>query len=174
VLWTGAPDCPVCHRTVSGAPCPYNSEAATLGKTQTRSAIIHRTVRCTNGLSGEPAGNGYPACNGRLWQRHSARQKSKQRVRGALDCPVHHQTVRCHKKTKAPTVNCSQTLTVGWRGGAPDTEQWVSGGAPDCPVHPSPAASPTTTLVVEGYRYPPTTTTSSIQVFWISHSIQEL
>jgi hypothetical protein len=50
----------------------------------------------------------------------------------------------------------------------------VSDGAPDCPVHPSTAASPTATLVVEGYKYPPTTTTSSIQVFWTSHSIQEL
>jgi hypothetical protein len=41
----------------------------------------------------------------------------------------------------------------------------VSGGAPDCPVRPSPSAYPTATLVVEGYKYPATTTTSSIQVF---------
>jgi hypothetical protein len=46
VLWSGAPECLVCHRTVSGAPGPYRSQAATLGKTQARSAIIHRTVRC--------------------------------------------------------------------------------------------------------------------------------
>jgi hypothetical protein len=51
-------------------------------------------------------------------------------------------------------VNYYRTLTIGWRGGTPDTEQWVSGGTPDCPVHPSPATSPTTTLVVEGYKYP--------------------
>jgi hypothetical protein len=51
VLWTGAPDCPVCHQTVSGAPCTYNSEAATLGKTQARSAIIRRTVRCASGVT---------------------------------------------------------------------------------------------------------------------------
>jgi hypothetical protein len=106
--------------------------------------------------------------------QHSARQKSEQRVRGAPDCSVHHQIVRCHKKTKAPTVNCSRTLTVVWRGGTPDTEQWVSGGAPDYPVLPSTAASRTATLVVEGYKYPPTTKTSSIQVFWTSHLIQEL
>jgi hypothetical protein len=56
-----------------------------------------------------------------------------------------------------------QTLTVGWRGDAPDS-----------PVRPSPAASPMATLVVEGYKYPPTTTTPSIQDFWTSHSIQEL
>jgi hypothetical protein len=40
VLWTGAPDCPVCHRIVSGAPCPYEDEPATLGKTKAPSAII--------------------------------------------------------------------------------------------------------------------------------------
>jgi hypothetical protein len=81
-------------------------------------------------------------------------QKSEQWVRGAPDCPVHHQIVWCHKKTKAPTVNCSRTLTVGWRGGALDTEQCVSGGAPDYPLRPSTVASPTATLVVGGYKYP--------------------
>jgi hypothetical protein len=30
----------------------------------------------------------------------------------------------------------------------------MSGGALDCPVRPMPAASTTTTLVVEGYKYP--------------------
>ncbi|KAL5658382.1 hypothetical protein ACJX0J_031545, partial [Zea mays] len=35
----------------------------------------------------------------------------------------------------------------------------LSGGAPDCPVCPSTAASPMATLLVEGYKYPPTTTT---------------
>jgi hypothetical protein len=44
----------VCHRTVSGAPpgsvrCTRGLQAKlfTFGKTQRRSAIIHRTVRCT-------------------------------------------------------------------------------------------------------------------------------
>jgi hypothetical protein len=51
-LWSGAPDCPVHHRTVSGAPpdsvrCTRELEAelATFGKMGGRSAIIHRTVR---------------------------------------------------------------------------------------------------------------------------------
>jgi hypothetical protein len=30
----------------------------------------------------------------------------------------------------------------------------VSGGAPDCPVRPSTATTPTVVLVVEGYKYP--------------------
>jgi hypothetical protein len=46
------------------------------------------------------------------------------------------------------------TLMVGWHGGAPDKEQCLSGGAPDCLVRPSPAASPTAMEVVEGYNYP--------------------
>jgi hypothetical protein len=58
-MWSGAPDCLVCHRTVSGAPGPYRVQAATLGFKQVRSAIIHRTVLCATGLSGEPTGNGY-------------------------------------------------------------------------------------------------------------------
>jgi hypothetical protein len=52
VLWFGAPDCPVCHRTVSGAPGSYKDELATLGFLQARSAIIHQTVRCATELSG--------------------------------------------------------------------------------------------------------------------------
>jgi hypothetical protein len=50
----------------------------------------------------------------------------------------------------------------------------VSGGAPDCPVHPSTTAVPNGYVVVEGYKYPPTTTTPRIQVSSTSHSIQEL
>jgi hypothetical protein len=52
--WSGAPDCPVCHRTMSGAPpdsvgCTrgLHTKLFTFGKIQKRSAIIHRTVRCT-------------------------------------------------------------------------------------------------------------------------------
>jgi hypothetical protein len=59
VLWSGAPDCPVCHRTVSGAPGPYRVQAATLGFSQAHYAIIHWTDRCATGLSGESAGNDY-------------------------------------------------------------------------------------------------------------------
>jgi hypothetical protein len=55
VLGAGAPDCPVCHRTVSGALDPYRAEPATLGFLQALSVIIHRTVRCATGLSGAPA-----------------------------------------------------------------------------------------------------------------------
>jgi hypothetical protein len=41
----------------------------------------------------------------------------------------------------------------------------ASGGAPDCLVRPSTAATPTVVLVVEGYKYPPTTSIPTIQAF---------
>jgi hypothetical protein len=46
-LWSGAPDCPVHHRTVSGAPEDYKSNSSPSGKSRGDSAIIHRTIRCT-------------------------------------------------------------------------------------------------------------------------------
>jgi hypothetical protein len=52
--------------------------------------------------------------------------------------------------------------------------QTVSGGAPDCPVRPSIDSLPNGWFGGWGYKYPPPTTTSSIQVFQTSHSIQEL
>jgi hypothetical protein len=116
--------CGLTHRTMSGAPGPYRVQAATLRFSQARSAIIHRTVRCTTGLSGVPAEQRQLAptvdCK-RSWQRNSAR-----RVRAAPD------TVRCRRETKLQRSTSLRTLTVGWRGSAPDSEQDLSGGAPDC------------------------------------------
>jgi hypothetical protein len=133
VLWFGAPDCPVCHRTVSGAPGSYKVQRATLGFLRTLSAIIHRTVRCATGLSGAPAeqrqSSALVDCNGSL-QRYSARtMRAEVRavVRGAPDYPVPledkasngqklqnpngwvmwlaHWTVRCaHRQQPATTV----------------------------------------------------------------------
>jgi hypothetical protein len=50
----------------------------------------------------------------------------------------------------------------------------VSGGALDYPVHPLTDNLPNGWFGGWGYKYPPTTTTLSIQVFQTSHSIQEL
>jgi hypothetical protein len=40
---------------LSGAPGPYRAELATLGFLQALSAIIHRTVRCTGGVTATSA-----------------------------------------------------------------------------------------------------------------------
>jgi hypothetical protein len=45
--WSGAPDCPVAHRTVSGAPGGLALNSSASGFSRSRHAIIHRTVRCT-------------------------------------------------------------------------------------------------------------------------------
>jgi hypothetical protein len=64
-LWSGTPDCPVCHRTVSGAPPDMsgapedsNSNSPPSGISRGTRAIIHRTVRCTPDMSGAPRKGG--------------------------------------------------------------------------------------------------------------------
>jgi hypothetical protein len=48
--------CPgLAHQTVSGAPGDSDFELATFGNSGSHSAIIHRTVWCSTGLSGVPA-----------------------------------------------------------------------------------------------------------------------
>jgi hypothetical protein len=98
VPWSGAPDCPVCHRTVSGAPGPYNSKLATLGFLRPRS-------------------NGRLRPNPNGWVTWLA-----------------HRTVRCAHRQQPNPNGC---------------------------------------LVVEGYKYPSTTSTPTIQSFITLHSIQE-
>ena len=68
------------HRTVSGAPGRYRLEPATLGKLEARSAIIHRTVRCATGLSGEPAEQRLPARQ-RLSPKATVRNSAATEVR---------------------------------------------------------------------------------------------
>jgi hypothetical protein len=102
--WSGAPDCPVRHRTVSGAPGNSNSELASLGNSGSHSAKIHRTVRCYTGLSGVPAEQRLLHANGRLQTAFNALQcppESEQRQKAHRtvyrSCPV-------AQKTEAPMV----------------------------------------------------------------------
>jgi hypothetical protein len=95
VLRICAPECPVCHRTVSGAPGPYRCQPATLGNSRVHSAIIHRNVRCANGATAI-------CTNGRLCidEQYAIvpRRSQSSEVRGAPDCLV-------PQEDKAPTVN---------------------------------------------------------------------
>jgi hypothetical protein len=131
VPWSGAPDCPVCHRTVSGAPpnsvrCTrgLQAELLTFGNFQSGFAIIHRTVRCITGQC--------PMLQGK----------------GTLNSPASgirsakiHRTVRCDSgatTTSRATVDCN-TLNARLRaqrsraraGGTPDSLQGLSGAPPD-------------------------------------------
>jgi hypothetical protein len=151
VLKIGAPNYPVCHRIVSGAPGPYICQPATLRNSRAHSAIIHRTT----GLSGEPAEQRLSAPTVDSNRMNSTTQYRAE-VRAAKS--EGHRTVRCgtglSDAARGQSSNC-RTLTVGWRGDASDKEQCMSGGAPDCPVRPSPVASPMAMEVVGGYKYPP-------------------
>jgi hypothetical protein len=95
------------------------------------------------------------------------------------DCPVCHRTVRCAKQSNGRLQRSADNVNSACRvraapEGAPDSEQCLSGAAPDCPVRPSTAAFPNGCFGGWGYKYPPTTTTQGIQVFQTTHSIQEL
>jgi hypothetical protein len=101
---------------------------------------------------------------------YSARrsQSNRQRRTGQYIIPV-----RCGTGLSGATRRQSsngRTLTVGWRG-------WRIGQRPvahrtvQCAHRQQPP--PTVVLVVEGYKYPPTTSTPTIQAFNTLHSIQE-
>jgi hypothetical protein len=95
VPWSGASDCSVCHRTVSGAPldsvrCTRVNQLKLIsfGFPRRSSVIIHRTVRCTSGAT--------TICVQRSTLTDEqcstvSRKKSEQQVRGAPDCLVPHE-----------------------------------------------------------------------------------
>jgi hypothetical protein len=123
---SGTPDCPVVHRTVSGAPGWTPVKRQLSGKVQRRTAIIHQTVRWANdrqrngrprnpratcgphqrlaggtGLSGvHRTVSGAPTSPDLQWL--SALEKEGDRHRTVYsDCPVAHRTVRCATRQKA-------------------------------------------------------------------------
>jgi hypothetical protein len=115
--WSGAPDCPVCHRTVYGAPGTVQAKLFTFKFLESRSAIILRTVRWVTELSGVPAEQWLQ------WNSRFQRTPAK-----ALQCADSSRRVRA-----APE-------------GAPDSELCLSGAAPDYPV-PQAVRAPTVKTV---------------------------
>jgi hypothetical protein len=88
--------CPVHHRIVSGAPpdsvrCTreLNSKLLTFGNSGSRSALIHRTVRCSTRLSGVPTEQRLLHANGRL-----------QRTLNALQCEAARVEVRARARRR--------------------------------------------------------------------------
>jgi hypothetical protein len=78
------------------------------------------------------------------------RQKAHQTVNSA--CPVRHQTVRCPKCQSSNGRN--RHNPNGWVAWL--VHRTLSGGAPDCPVRPSPAAFPTATIWLVAINTTPT------------------
>jgi hypothetical protein len=111
--------------------------------------------------------------NSRLTQR-TVRAESEQRQKAHRtvnsECPVRHRTVRCPSCQSSNGRNRQNPNSwVTWLA-----HRIVSGGALDCPMHPSTGALPNGCFGGWGYKYPPTTTIQGIQVFQTTHSIQEL
>jgi hypothetical protein len=125
------PKCALVWRTgLSGVP-PDNvrctrelhSELLTFRNSGSRSAIIHRTVQCSTGLSGAPVEqrllqrqrSSATAVNAlQCTQKSEQSQKAHQTV--YRTCPVHHRTVRCTTGLSgAPDVRSSngQNPTAG-------------------------------------------------------------
>jgi hypothetical protein len=159
------PKCALVWRTgLSGVPPDSvrcirepNSELLTFGNSGSRSAIIHRTVRCSTGLSGVPAEQWLLRANGRLQRTlnvlqcatarrsQSTRQKAHRTV--YRTCPVHHRTVRWPRCQKLQRSESNGRVT--WLA-----HRTVSGGATDCPVRHATAAFTNGSFGGWGYKYP--------------------
>jgi hypothetical protein len=111
------PKCALVWRTgLSGAPpdsirCTRepNSELATFGNSGSCSAIIHRTVRCSTGLSGVPAEQRLLRANGHL-----------QRTLNALQCAAARAEVRARARRCIGQSTGPVWCTTGLFGGPED------------------------------------------------------
>jgi hypothetical protein len=135
-------------------------QLASFGFLGSRSAIIHRTVRCTSGATANCANSRLQkytvnSATARVEVRAGA-QKAHWTVNS--DCPVHHRTVRWPHLSELQRSNPNGWVT--WLA-----HRTVSGGASDCPVRHTTAAPPNGHFGGWGYKYPPTTTLQGIQVF---------
>jgi hypothetical protein len=135
----------VCHRTVSGAPGSSTPNLPPSGIRGGHSAIIHRTIRCSTGLSGVPSG-AMVVCKGTV-KRYSAdyarrsqsrRQKAHRTVNS--DCLVHHQTVRWPRCQKLQRSEPNSLVT------------WLAHRTVRCAIRQKP--SPTVILVVGAINTP--------------------
>jgi hypothetical protein len=129
------PKCALVWRTgQSGAPpdsvrCTRVNQLKlfTFGFPRRTSAIIHRTVRCSTGQCPVAHGNVRCASGATAICAQRSTLQSEQWISecqsrshrgiglsgGAPDCLVGHRTVRCHKRTKPPTIDQLQALTAG-------------------------------------------------------------
>jgi hypothetical protein len=143
-LWSGAPDCPVCHRTCPVHQRTPTSNSSPSGNSRGNSAIIHRTVRCTPDMSDAPRKSGLrisPASG-----IHFSRSA------------IIHRTVRCNSGATATSgangylrrIKCAPARAEvrHAHAGAPDTQQYMSGAPPDIQVGPSVRAPTVGTLSV--------------------------
>ena len=114
------------------------------GPTEGTSGLAHRTVWCTRGLQRKLATFGnfqrrlrYNSPDCPVRQRSPAQRSAAQSAGDAWPAPMvgsGHRTVRCANCHESAMVVCAR---IGRRSRT-GHEQWLSGGAPDCPVrHPT-------------------------------------
>jgi hypothetical protein len=115
-------------------------------KSQPKCALVWRTglsgvppdsVRCTTGQC--------PVHQGLQLRTAHLREFWRPLRCNSPDCPVAHRTVRCasgamatsRQQSSAEGVKCAtvRTRVRAEPDGAPDSEQYMSGAPPDCPVH---------------------------------------
>jgi hypothetical protein len=102
-LWPGTPDCPVVHRTVSGAPGWLGVNWALSGKEKGNVDIIHWTVRWCTGLSSEstaPAANGWPRDQRATRGRANGRSGTPDCSVCTGQCPVRQPTSRTNGRLR--------------------------------------------------------------------------
>jgi hypothetical protein len=85
----------------------FNSKLLTFANSGSHSAIIHRTVRCSTGLSGVSTEQRLLRANGRLQKALNALQCAPESEQNQMahqtvnsTCPVHHRTVRWPRRQK--------------------------------------------------------------------------
>jgi hypothetical protein len=135
----------VCHRTCPVHQGSPRTELLTFEKTQSRSAIIHWTVRCTPDSV-------------RCSRNEATLNSPALGIRNGYSAII-HRTVRCNcgaTATSAPTVTCRRIKCTPERAevrharhGAPDTLQCMSGAPPDIQTGPAVRAPTVGTLTFE-------------------------
>jgi hypothetical protein len=131
-LWSGAPDCPVCHRTCPVHQRTPTSNSSPSGNSRGNSAIIHWTVRCTPDMSGAPRKSGL-------------RNSPHSGIHFSCSAII-HRTVWCNSGTTATSgangylrrIKCAPARAEvrHTHAGAPDTLQYMSGAPPDIQAGP--------------------------------------
>jgi hypothetical protein len=172
------PKCALAWRTgLSGVPpdsvrCTreLNSELLTFGNSGSRSAIIHRTVRCSTGLS--DVAPDCPVC-----------QQSNDYFAPTVVCReqlmhynAHRSQSRARRRTRQSTGPVRWPRRQKLQRSNPNGRGDVA-GAPDCPVRHATTASTNGSFGGWGYKYPQPPTIHCIQVFSLqtpykSYSIQ--
>jgi hypothetical protein len=131
-----------------------------------RSAIIHRTIRCTSGAIATSRNCCLQKLNSRGTVCNSARQS-----RAAHQRRTGQWTVRVRCGTRLSGATRRQRSNGRLRPNPNGWVTWLAHRTVRCTHRQQP--NPNGCLVVEGYKYPSTTSTSTIQAFITLHLIQE-